>query len=517
MKYLFLSPYGAIDDWKFSEFQLQKILSSNNEIYLIGCQNILKKSCIAIKAHSNFYKNDYLKNKICKRCIKNQKDYGKKYKIFYLENYITKEDQLLVNSELLKINANNFVEYKFANYEIGKIALFETMLIFKKNKLEFTKNEFQIIKDTIFDTILFYLALKKIYKDIEPDIGIFQNGSYSLSKLFNNFLIDMKKKSYAWDCSLNYHDNFSKLFIKKNDNNYGINYIKNNWSLKLKDRPITKDNIKNVNKHFKSLINAKTLRNFSKRYNHSDKDLKDIYNISEKKIILLCTSSWDEVIATYIYKGVNLDTLLIFKDQNEWLNKCIEFFKSKKDCRLIIRPHPRDFDNKNSDISNFLKNTNTLPNNVTLNLPNHKVSLYTILKDVDLVLNAWSTLGMEAGILNIPTISISKELLVYPAEIENFQRNEKDYFIKINSILDLNNKQFDLELCKNFYNFSTSFMEDNAINLHRKRNNILYFLFKAINKITFFLSIKTYFKDFQGFNNDIKTTNLKLNKFLIVI
>ena len=56
-------------------------------------------------------------------------------------------------------------------------------------------------------------------------------------------------------------------------------------------------------------------------------------------------------------------------------------------------------------------------------------------------------------------------------------------------------------------------MEDNAINLHRKRNNILYFLFKAINKITFFLSIKTYFKDFQGFNNDIKTTNLKLNKF----
>ena len=142
----------------------------------------LKKSCIDIKAHSNFYKNDYLKNKICKRCIKNQKDYGKKYKIFYLENYITKEDQLLVNSELLKINANNFVEYKFANYEIGKIALFETMLIFKKNKLEFTKNEFQIIKDTIFDTILFYLALKKIYKDIEPDIGIFQNGSYSLSK-----------------------------------------------------------------------------------------------------------------------------------------------------------------------------------------------------------------------------------------------------------------------------------------------------------------------------------------------
>ena len=115
MKYLFLSPYGAIDDWKFSEFQLQKILSSNNEIYLIGCQNILKKSCIAIKAHSNFYKNDYLKNKICKRCIKNQKDYGKKYKIFYLENYITKEDQLLVNSELLKINANNFVEYKTVN------------------------------------------------------------------------------------------------------------------------------------------------------------------------------------------------------------------------------------------------------------------------------------------------------------------------------------------------------------------------------------------------------------------
>lgn len=513
MKFLFLSPYGVIDDWRFFELQLQEILSLNNEIHIIGCRGTLKKSCIAIKAHSNFYKKNYLKEKICKRCVKNQHDYKKNYKIFYIEDYINKSDKLLLNVELSKININNFTDYRFEDLEIGKISLFENLLIFKKNDLKFTLSEFEIIKNTIFDTLLFYLAIKKIYKISNPDIGISQNGSYSLSKLFNNFLIQKKKKSYAWDASQSYHERFNKMNLKKYDNNYGINYIKSNWFTKFRHRPLTKNNIKAVNKHIEAVISAKSLRKFSKKYNHTDKSLRDIYNISEKKILLLSTSSWDEIVGTYLAKDADLSDLLIFKSQKYWLEQCIDFFKDKKDCRLIIRPHPRDFSSKYSEISNFIKDNPVLPDNITFNLPSHNVSLYNILKDVDLVLNAWSSLALEAGILNVPVISISDELTVHPPELEYYQKNEKDYFLKINLILNQNNNQFDLNRCKNFYNFLTSYMVDNDINLQLQKNDIFYSLFKILNKITFFLSTKSYFKNFLGYNKNIKETNTLLNIF----
>ena len=301
--------------------------------------------------------------------------------------------------------------------------------------------------------------------------------------------------------------------LKKYDNNYGINYIKSNWFTKFRHRPLTKNNIKAVNKHIEAVISAKSLRKFSKKYNHTDKSLRDIYNISEKKILLLSTSSWDEIVGTYLAKDADLSDLLIFKSQKYWLEQCIDFFKDKKDCRLIIRPHPRDFSSKYSEISNFIKDNPVLPDNITFNLPSHNVSLYNILKDVDLVLNAWSSLALEAGILNVPVISISDELTVHPPELEYYQKNEKDYFLKINLILNQNNNQFDLNRCKNFYNFLTSYMVDNDINLQLQKNDIFYSLFKILNKITFFLSTKSYFKNFLGYNKNIKETNTLLNIF----
>ena len=222
----------------------------------------------------------------------------------------------------------------------------------------------------------------------------------------------------------------------------GLIYLKKKRYLK---------NLSSVNDHFKTIFQLKRLK-FSKNIVLM-KDVREYYNIKENKIILLCTSSWDEVIGTYILKNKNLRNLLILKDQSEWLDKVINYFKNYKNYRLIIRPHPRDYFNKNSEVNNYLKKINKLPENVTLNIPEHKISLYTILKDVDLVLNSWSTLGLEAGILNVPVVSISKELLIYPTEIEYFQDDEKRYFLKVEEILNNNSNLFDLKYCKNFYNY----------------------------------------------------------------
>ena len=473
MKCLFFSPYAVIHDWRFSEYLLQKSLVKNTEIAILGCKGFMQKSCVAIKAHTKNYQNEFFKNKICKRCISNQRKYSEKIRTFYLDDYLDNQQIEKINDSIRDLNKNNFLNFKYDELEIGKIALFENMLIFKKNDLNFSFQEFESIKNSIFSLIGITKSLEEIFKIFKPDFVISQNGNYSASKLFNSYFKTKKIDSYSWEASNHYYKRFDKLFLCKNDNNYGLNFLKKNWISTLINKKINHENLESVNKHIKTIVNAKALRSFSKSYSNKEKSLRDFYKIKTEKIILLNTSSWDEVIGTYILKNKNINELMIFDDQEHWIESVIEYFKNKKNCTLLIRPHPRDFFNKNSKTMLYLKNFENYEN-IIINKPNHEISLYTIFKDTNLVLNSWSTLGMEAGIFNLPTISISEELTLYPKELEIFATNSKEYFEKIEDFINNSNDEFNLERCKNFYKFLINYIDHSSLQLNIRKNKTLF-------------------------------------------
>jgi hypothetical protein len=517
MKYLFLSPYGAVHDWRFSEYQIQKILSSSNEVAIIKCNSILHNHCMAIKAltQNKFFKNSFYVNRICKRCCFNQKQYSKNYKSFTIDDYISDLDNKIVSKILLNINKNNFINFEYDKIKIGRISIFDSMLLYKKDNMSFSTEEFIEIKKTISTLLLFVFALKKISKEYTPDIVICQNGNYSLSKLFTDYFHRKKVDSYAWEASTHHLNRFDKIFITKNDMNFGINSMKKNWNFNLRNNKkfITRKNIESVNTHFKTVIDAKALRSFSKKYSYNEKTVREYFGISKKKIILLSTSSWDEVIGTYVLKGYDIDSLLIFKRQSEWVRKCINFFSNHTDCQLIIRPHPRDYNNFNSELMVFLNKLKALPVNITINKPQDKISLYSILKDTSLVLNAWSTLGMEAGILNIPVLSISDELIAYPREIEHYQNNENAYFRKINNLLLLNDYKFNMIQCKNFYNFMTVFLDYSNLTLDIKKTQSSFVLAKIFDKLSIPILKKGFLKNFMGKSIRIEENQRILDNF----
>ena len=504
MKCLFFSPYAVIHDWRFSEYLLQKSLVKNTEIAILGCKGFMQKSCVAIKAHTKNYQNEFFKNKICKRCISNQRKYSEKIRTFYLDDYLDNQQIEKINDSIRDLNKNNFLNFKYDELEIGKIALFENMLIFKKNDLNFSFQEFESIKNSIFSLIGITKSLEEIFKIFKPDFVISQNGNYSASKLFNSYFKTKKIDSYSWEASNHYYKRFDKLFLCKNDNNYGLNFLKKNWISTLINKKINHENLESVNKHIKTIVNAKALRSFSKSYSNKEKSLRDFYKIKTEKIILLNTSSWDEVIGTYILKNKNINELMIFDDQEHWIESVIEYFKNKKNCTLLIRPHPRDFFNKNSKTMLYLKNFENYEN-IIINKPNHEISLYTIFKDTNLVLNSWSTLGMEAGIFNLPTISISEELTLYPKELEIFATNSKEYFEKIEDFINNSNDEFNLERCKNFYKFLINYIDHSSLQLNIRKNKTLFNLSKIIDKFTlpiFSKSMQLYFNGYSKKIND---------------
>jgi CDP-glycerol glycerophosphotransferase (TagB/SpsB family) len=110
--------------------------------------------------------------------------------------------------------------------------------------------------------------------------------------------------------------------------------------------------------------------------------------------------------------------------------------RNKPNLFLIIRVHPREFPNKREDVKSehaeilecFFKN---LPENVRVNWPKDNISIYDLAQETDVFLNAWSSVGVEMSLLGIPVVIYSKDLVLYPHQLNYLGKNRKGYFTKI--------------------------------------------------------------------------------------
>lgn len=111
-----------------------------------------------------------------------------------------------------------------------------------------------------------------------------------------------------------------------------------------------------------------------------------------------------------------------------------------QDLYIVLRVHPREFpnhrENKHSESSHFYislyeryKNSSS----IHINLPQDNISLYDLLEEADLVLNAFSSVGEEAGLLGIPVISAFQSYCNYPNNLEPAYANTAEYLNVIQS------------------------------------------------------------------------------------
>lgn len=131
-----------------------------------------------------------------------------------------------------------------------------------------------------------------------------------------------------------------------------------------------------------------------------------------KKIVAAFTSSPDELIGqqlSYKHLGADLSHLpsSIFRDQEHWLEVIIRHFAvNQAESCLVVRMHPRlAADKRGLPESPYLKELweqlNSLigsNSNIRLVHPSDPISSYWLGLQSDLILNGWSTIGMEFAI-----------------------------------------------------------------------------------------------------------------------
>lgn len=131
------------------------------------------------------------------------------------------------------------------------------------------------------------------------------------------------------------------------------------------------------------------------------------------KIITIYTSSMDEVyVWGYTFNQYETDISYLytnpFKSQEEWIKDTIEFINSeyKSNCLVIVRMHPRlGKDHRGGTISPeykliypLIQEINGLENCIIVE-PNDSVSSYWLGEQSDLILNGWSSIGLEMSML----------------------------------------------------------------------------------------------------------------------
>ena len=131
-----------------------------------------------------------------------------------------------------------------------------------------------------------------------------------------------------------------------------------------------------------------------------------------RQVATLFTSSPDELIGQQMnYKHFPIDLSHlgkpVFFNQEEWIEKTIKHFKSiNKECSLIVRFHPRLAADKRglpesqyfskiwSSVLDIVEHSET----VRLVHPADKISSYWLGINSDLILNGWSTIGLEFAV-----------------------------------------------------------------------------------------------------------------------
>ena len=135
--------------------------------------------------------------------------------------------------------------------------------------------------------------------------------------------------------------------------------------------------------------------------------------LSGKTIVSAFTSSPDENIGielAYNHENLDLSHLgeSIFFDQDTWLTALIACFKELvRDACLIIRVHPRMAKDKRGlpespRLKEYIKTINEAIGNcdyIRVVLPESTVSSYKLGLMSDIILNGWSTIGLEFAIM----------------------------------------------------------------------------------------------------------------------
>ncbi len=131
----------------------------------------------------------------------------------------------------------------------------------------------------------------------------------------------------------------------------------------------------------------------------------------------------------------------VFSSQIEWVKWLFDFARARPDIHLVVRVHPREFAvngiGERSEHSYLLEAAfSEKPENASINLPSDGIAIYDLLMEVDVALIAWSSAGMDAGMLGVPVVTYAGDVLLFPRQLTYDAKSREDYARFVDQAID---------------------------------------------------------------------------------
>lgn len=446
MKVLFFSPHNYYLVHSLPEALVAESLKYKGaEILYVGCNGILNNYCICMSGiKSDSSANE--KSKICNSCkLFRDQIYGHfKVNYIYLDDFIKNEDLAIINNLIEGIDINNIQDFKYLDFEVGKISLYEFLLNRKLNTTLLNIEEFTEYKLYVRNTLITLIAGIQIFKNYQIDRLITYNSYYSVNNMMCSIAASKSIPNFTLHAGSHHKYRLSEMTIFKGQTEPLLINQNSKW-FEYSQFPLSKKAMYKVYEHIIYLLSANSPWVYSVKSNKLNEFiLRERLGIkSNQKVLLALMASADERFAANII-GVMPDIpTSFFPTQIDWINYLINLAKSDSNLFIIIRVHPREFPNKREQVLSkqaveLLKIFVDLPNNCQVNYPSDNISLHDLIKITDVGLNATSTAGLELLLFGIPVVIYDeKQLFSYGREMNLIANDPIEYKNKIYEAIDI--------------------------------------------------------------------------------
>jgi hypothetical protein len=445
MKILFYSFQHSIHVHSMPESAVAKsLIAAGHEVVYLTCNSIYNDFCVNMAAFGlDLNSPNDKKNNVCKLCKSNR---NKLTNLLGVQNYMIEDfvNQKIISKyfdELEIIDDEKLFKFEIDGHPIGKYASYEFVISNKLNTLQnLNKNLSNLYRSQIKNCIISYLCSKQALLEINPNKVICYNNFYSLNRTFVSVCDEVGLPHFNIHAGHNLANRLNTLMLYRSFKSYILLAHSEEWNERKKYQN-NSIRIKKVSRHFNELFTAKNVFVYSTpTINRSSGELLNKFDIknNQKVVLLLLTSGDERYAASLIDVMPNLKYNLLFSNQLELINSLIDYFKNRNEIKVIIRPHPREFPNKRESVYSMqgeqLKSIlYNLPDNFKVNWPSDNISLYDLIKIIDICLPTTSTSGLELATLGMPIVTYSPDnIYAYPAEDLTFCAKSKiEYFNKI--------------------------------------------------------------------------------------
>jgi hypothetical protein len=445
MKIIVFAPHAAIWVHAFPESLVAEALAQHgHEIIYVSCGKVFKNHCVAMSAFGLNPRSKSLndRKKVCDLCQANANIIRTKYNFpgFDIDDVLNEIDIAKASKITNEVTPDTLIDIVLEGIEIGRASLSTFFLTQKLISLSFTPERWEILKIELYNTLLSFFAAKKVLEQERPARLILYSSTYSVNFVWCQLAKAKGISFYSMNAAGNLSARLQKIVLSSG---HWLNQCLPSYWDKFRDLPCSAELVDYTYKHIIALFQANHSFVYSAPKSQNHTGIRQTFCIQPKQKILLCTmSSFDEIKAAQACRLLPENLNLLFPTQVDWIQALVDFMKSRPDLFLIIRPHPREFSNrrdseKSEHAEQLEKAFVNLPDNVAVNWPSDNLSLYDVVEEIDVCLNAWSSVGEELSLLGIPVVVYNLNLAFIPPDLNLYASSKEAYFQKIELALDI--------------------------------------------------------------------------------